>query len=236
MKRAREDEETASAVACTEKGAAILFYKEQEVPYGCFSNFSRHAVTMGGRVFKTSEHYFQAMKFAATPKHFDFVASRATPAAAAAAGRDRKRPLRGDWEQVKDGIMYDVVLAKFLQHDDIQKILLSTGDAKLVEHTGKDRYWGDGGDGSGKNMLGQTLVRVREEIRKRGVPPVATEPTSTTVAPGHNSGTSADNRGANINNGGPGDNGTSPGPSGASSEASGIDNDGLPSNGIVQKN
>ena len=40
-----------------------------------------------------------------------------------------------------------------------------TGDAKLVERTANDSYWGDGGDGSGTNRLGQILMLVREELR-----------------------------------------------------------------------
>ena len=48
---------------------------------------------------------------------------------------------------------------------DIRSILLGTGDATLVEHTENDAYWGDGGDGSGKNMLGKILMRVRERLR-----------------------------------------------------------------------
>ncbi len=47
--------------------------------------------------------------------------------------------------QVKDRIMQEAVLAKFTQHRDIRKILLSTGDAILIEHTDRDSYWGDGG-------------------------------------------------------------------------------------------
>jgi predicted NAD-dependent protein-ADP-ribosyltransferase YbiA (DUF1768 family) len=39
------------------------------------------------------------------------------------------------------------------------------GDALLVEHTRKDSYWGEGGDGRGRNMLGQILSGVREELR-----------------------------------------------------------------------
>ena len=38
-------------------------------------------------------------------------------------------------------------------------------DALLVEHTVNDHYWGDGGDGSGKNRLGQLLMQVRDELR-----------------------------------------------------------------------
>jgi ribA/ribD-fused uncharacterized protein len=61
--------------------------------------------------------------------------------------------------------MRDAVLAKFSQHADLKEILLSTADAKLVEHTFNDSYWGDGGDGSGQNKLGQILMSVREELR-----------------------------------------------------------------------
>jgi len=57
-------------------------------------------------------------------------------------------------------------MAKFTQHKDIQDILLSTGNAILVEHTTNDNYWADGGDGTGKNMLGQILVKVRTAIAK----------------------------------------------------------------------
>jgi len=67
---------------------------------------------------------------------------------------------------VKDSVMEKVVYAKFTQHPQLRKILLSTGDAKLVEHTTNDRYWGDGGDGTGRNQLGITLMQVRDQIRK----------------------------------------------------------------------
>ncbi len=80
-------------------------------------------------------------------------------------GRDRGRPLRPDWEAVKDDVMYRAVLAKFSQHAHLKAVLLGTNDATLVEHTKNDRYWGDGGNGSGKNMLGKTLMQVRAELK-----------------------------------------------------------------------
>lgn len=86
-------------------------------------------------------------------------------------GRSRKLPLRRDWEAVKDQVMLDALCAKFTQHDDLRVILLGTGDAKLVEHTVNDSYWGDGGDGSGKNRLGQLLMRLRDELRAEAAPP-----------------------------------------------------------------
>lgn len=62
--------------------------------------------------------------------------------------------------------MKKAVLAKFSQHEDLRVLLLSTNESKIVEHTEHDRYWGDGGDGRGRNMLGRILMEVRNELRK----------------------------------------------------------------------
>ncbi len=145
----------------------ILFYRVSE-PYGVFSNFSPHPVELKGRVWPTSEHYFQAQKFAGT-EHEEAVRAAKSPMIAARMGRSRERRLRPDWESVKDGIMREVLRAKFTQHASLQAQLLSTGEAELVEHTTNDRYWADGGDGSGKNRLGQLLMELRSELRRESL-------------------------------------------------------------------
>ena len=61
--------------------------------------------------------------------------------------------------------MRAAVDAKFRQHAALRELLLATGDAKLVEHTDRDAYWGDGGDGTGRNMLGRILMAIRETLR-----------------------------------------------------------------------
>ena len=86
---------------------------------------------------------------------------------AAEMGRDRNRPLRRDWEAVKDDVMRTVLRAKFTQHPELREQLLTMGDAYLIEHTRSDSYWGDGGDGSGRNMLGRILMEVRDELRMK---------------------------------------------------------------------
>jgi ribA/ribD-fused uncharacterized protein len=148
--------------------SVINFYAVGD-DYGCFSNFSPHPIRLKGKTWPTSEHYFQAQKFAGTSDE-DEVRRAKSPMIAARMGRSRKRPLRKDWESVKDSIMHDAVLAKFTQYEDLQATLLATGALTIVEHTEKDRYWGDGGDGSGKNRLGQILMRVREELRSVATP------------------------------------------------------------------
>ena len=146
------------------KPKTVIHFYSTTGEYGCFSNFSRHPVFLKGKRWPTSEHYFQAQKFAGT-EHEEDVRTCATARAAANMGRDRKRPLRRDWESVKEHVMLEALRAKFTQHEELRATLLGTGDAVLIEHTTNDSYWGDGGDGSGKNRLGQLLMCVREELR-----------------------------------------------------------------------
>jgi N-glycosidase YbiA len=139
----------------------ILFTSTGD-PFGEFSNFAPFPIRMKGRHWPTSEHYFQAQKFAGTP-YEEEVRRAKSPMVAARMGRSRHRPLRKDWESVKDQVMLDALRAKFTQHEDLQSLLLGTGDARIVEHTSNDRYWADGGDGTGRNRLGELLMQLRKE-------------------------------------------------------------------------
>ncbi|MGB1257974.1 MAG: NADAR family protein [Thiolinea sp.] len=142
----------------------IKFYSTAD-EYGEFSNFALFPIKLKKKVWPTSEHYFQAMKFQ-DAKDRNEIQKAKTPMEAARKGRDRKRRLRRDWESVKEQVMRDAVLAKFSQHPELTELLLSTGDAVIVEHTENDDYWGDGGDGKGKNRLGHILMSVREQLRE----------------------------------------------------------------------
>lgn len=74
--------------------------------------------------------------------------------------------VRPDWPQIKEDVMRRALRAKFHTHGQLLDLLLNTGNKRLVEHTIDDSYWGDGGDGSGRNRLGELLMELREEIRE----------------------------------------------------------------------
>lgn len=141
----------------------IKFYAVS-APYGELSNFALYPIKLKGKVWKTTEHYFQAQKFAGTP-HENKIRKATSPMMAAQLGRTRKIRIRQNWDNIKDNIMYDALHAKFTQHSNLQILLLSTEDAQLIEHTENDDYWGDGGDGKGKNRLGKLLMRVRTVLQ-----------------------------------------------------------------------
>ncbi len=147
----------------------IRFYRVND-EYGCFSNFSKHSFFVDDVFYRTSEHYFQAHKFLENVYKEEVLKAK-TAREAANLGRDRKKPLRKDWEDVKDFIMKEAVYRKFTfkNNEDIKGILLSTGCAELIENTTNDYYWGCGLDGTGKNMLGKILMDVRQLIKEENL-------------------------------------------------------------------
>ena len=143
-----------------------MFYSVSD-KFGEFSNFAAFPIEISDKTWATSEHYFQAQKFTDSAQ-IKKIKNAKSPMEAARLGRSRKVAIRKDWEKVKDTVMRLAVKQKFAQHADLTELLLSTGDRKLVEHTVNDNYWGDGGDGTGKNMLGRILMEVRAQLRQQG--------------------------------------------------------------------
>ena len=141
----------------------IKFYKVNDA-YGYMSNFAPYSFSEGNKIWPTSEHDFQAQKFL-VPEIQEKIRLLESPMDAALEGRNHQNPLRKDWEDVRDDIMRYAVREKFRQNPVIKEDLLETGDSIIIEHTKNDSYWADGGDGTGKNMLGQILMEVRTELR-----------------------------------------------------------------------
>lgn len=181
----------------------LLLYKPEQ-SYGELSNFFmlRTPVHFMGKQFSSTEHLFQFRKFVfdgASPASMEFaelVRCADTPYKAKLLASQRAsnrwgwmKPindiieqyrakgvsLRSDWESVKVDVMRECLLLKFESDLHCREILLQTGEVELVEHSPVDRFWGGGGDGSGKNMLGLLLQDVRRYIQDS---PVLRNPSS----------------------------------------------------------
>ncbi|PTU30405.1 NADAR family protein [Stenotrophobium rhamnosiphilum] len=147
----------------------IRFYRASEKPYGAFSNLFKRDVTFEDEVFPTTEHAYQAGK-ARKPAVRKWLMSAPSPALLAMAAHGLYVwDVSPDWSKIKFDRMKRILLAKFTQHQDLKDLLLSTGNARLVEAATVDnavnRLWGEV-NGKGQNKLGQLLMEVRDEIGK----------------------------------------------------------------------
>ena len=160
----------------------VLFYgaDESKGEYRNFSNMSQHPIDVDGVRYPTVEHYFQAMKakeFEDT-EMLDKIVKAKTPKAVKAMGKKVKNFAKEVWDSKRDEIMRTGVRSKFIQHPELRKQLLETGDRLIGEANARDLYWGIGtavtseksnhpDKWRGQNKLGKLLMELRDEFKSQ---------------------------------------------------------------------
>jgi N-glycosidase YbiA len=140
----------------------ILFFRPYNVGYTAgFSTFTEHSITTKLGTFPTAEAAIQAYK---NPTDEEYVKSQCkSTSSLMSKNLGRKTKLRDDWEESIENIVYNVYKAKFDQHPELKNNLMNTGLRPIVYCTHIDRILGNNGDNSGQNILGKTLVKIREQ-------------------------------------------------------------------------
>jgi hypothetical protein len=164
--KAKKPKQTINKTVTTEE---IHFYRSNEKPYGVFSNLHRTPVVFEGREYPTAEHAYQAGK-ASKEAVREWILSAPTPSLVAMAAHGLYTwDIVPAWSKIKFDRMLNVLRAKFTQHENLRKLLLATGEARLVEagttNNAVNRVWGEV-NGKGQNMLGVLLMEVRDELCK----------------------------------------------------------------------
>jgi ribA/ribD-fused uncharacterized protein len=128
--------------------------------FAFLSNFYPSTVYVDGKKYDTVEHAYQAMK-TKDPAARETIRMAATPGVAKRLGRCVG--LRPDWEDVKVETMRGLVRQKF-ENPFLRPQLMATEGAMLTEgNHWNDTFWGVC-KGKGRNMLGQILMEIRDEI------------------------------------------------------------------------
>lgn len=129
--------------------------------YAFLSNFYPAPLVWDGMRWSTSEHAYQAAKTLDVQQR-QAIQALTNPAFAKRAGKTVS--MRSNWNDIKVGIMREIVHAKFEQNISLRQKLIATGDAVLEEgNTWRDRVWGicPPRSGQGRNELGKILMEVR---------------------------------------------------------------------------
>lgn len=129
--------------------------------YKWLSNFWLADVEYDGVVYPSTEHAYQAAKTKILEQREEI---RSAKTCSQAKRLGQTVTMRADWEDIKIGVMHDLVRQKFTKHPALKEKLILTGRHHLVEgNTWKDKFWGVC-DGEGENHLGRILMDVRAEI------------------------------------------------------------------------
>jgi len=158
----------------------VYFFSVRDRVYGIFSQWQKCTFTdpnYPGIKFNAAEQYMMYGK-AQTFNNPDIAAQiliAKTSKDQKALGRSVKPFSDAVWDPVKFGIVERGNYLKFSQNDKFKKVLLDTGDKLLVEASKNDSVWGIGFTATtaktvprqkwGQNLLGISLMNVREKIR-----------------------------------------------------------------------
>lgn len=153
---------------------------------GIFSNwakaeFKAHVGTQHHYplTFNTSEQYMMAQKAIVFSdiERFLLIMESDNPKTQKYLGRLVIGFNQDKWAKVARDLTYVGVLAKFQQNEYFRNALLSTGNKWIAEASPVDNIWGigfapndadnaDPKNWTGKNWLGQVLMKVRDDIRE----------------------------------------------------------------------
>jgi N-glycosidase YbiA len=143
--------------------STIVKINDPSAKYYKLNNFYLCHFTINGIIYKSAEHYYQSCKFIQGTQDWKDVATAVTGTDAHNLGNIKPATVVG-WEQNKYQHMKDGLDAKFGQNSELKDILLSTGNAQIINDITTDEYWGTG-TGSGENQLGKLLVQIRDNFR-----------------------------------------------------------------------
>ena len=133
-------------------------------PYRFLSNFCAAPLLVDGIQYPSSEHAYMAQKTTDDALRRELAA---IPTCREVKARGQQLVLRPGWLELRATVMLEVLRAKFRQTPILREKLLATNSLYLEEtNNWGDTYWGVCG-GKGLNMLGKTLMQVRNELHEQ---------------------------------------------------------------------
>lgn len=157
----------------------ICFHRPNET-YGWLSNWYPSPFELGGVCFSSLEQcmmYGKAVCFG-DQDAAEQILKADDPGQIKALGRGVSGYIDSQWSGIRQLVVYEGALAKFSQDPDLRRQLVTTGTAVLAECAVHDRVWGIGLSMTdpdrfdmkkwrGQNLLGYTLMMVRDKLTER---------------------------------------------------------------------
>ena len=145
-------------------------YFMSRTPYlDIFSNFYTQPLEINGQIWKSGEHFYQAAKFAKNGLQedadmYNIIAEAEIPGIAkrlADENFSEANKQRSHQDLLTFIAMTTMLNVKFAPGTLARKRLMQTGDLELIHVSNHDSFWGQNRKGIGKNVLGKTLMQMR---------------------------------------------------------------------------
>lgn len=156
---------------------SIICFHNPDEDNGYMSNWYPSPFAMGNVAFSSMEQFMMYRK--ALCFHDESAAAQILATNEASQIKALGRLVSGYneslWNGIRQIVVYEGLLAKFAQSDGLKEQLKTTGNAVLAECAVQDKIWGiglsmkdpdrfDRSKWKGQNLLGYTLMMVREQL------------------------------------------------------------------------
>jgi len=160
------NEERLTQIANSKK---FIYFNDKSSSISAFlGNDYSSPLTLWNLHFKCAKAAFLAAKFNGSSVHMKTFCSLNAKEAQEYA--EKMQHPRIDWALVRNGIMEEVLKAKFDQNPELKKLLLATKDAYLADHAPKDDFFEANNGKKTHNQVGRALMRIRESCGGIGIP------------------------------------------------------------------
>ena len=156
----------------------VICFHDPNEENGWLSNWYPSRFTVGDQEYSSMEQYMMYQK--AVLFHDTETAGQIMRTDDVAEIKNAGRNVSGYddhiWNGMRQIVVYEGLLAKFAQNEDLKAKLIATGDSILAECAVKDLIWGIGlsmtdparndvEKWKGRNLLGYALMLTREKLR-----------------------------------------------------------------------
>ena len=143
--------------------------------HGWLGNMSPYPVQFSGKLYRTTEALFQALRFSDEEVVEAIRAEKSPMAAKFVAKRYKKQMVVEPLSAADLENMRVCLKLKLDQHPELRDRLLATGEDEIIEDCSKRKrgsglFWGaalEDGDWEGTNMLGKLWMELRDGLRCR---------------------------------------------------------------------
>lgn len=147
-------------------------------PYGWMGNMSPYPVMWEGKMWKTTEALFQAMRFPPETPFPELIRNESFPMSAKLKAKANEKWMNVEQLSKSDlNNMYTCIKLKVTQHPNLLIELLNTGNKEIYEDVtkrgdkGSNLFWGaikkPSGEWVGDNKLGVLWMKLREELKNQ---------------------------------------------------------------------
>ena len=150
----------------------MIGFTKVDLPHGWMGNMSAYPIKYGNKIWKTSEALFQALRFD-DEEIIELIRNYPSPMSAKMKARKHKAKIVLEPRSEQDlENMRLVIDLKLVQHPELARKLLITGNAYIYENIEKrksvsGRFWGaifKDNEMIGENWLGKILMVKRDQL------------------------------------------------------------------------